>query len=210
MGHRKQRIPPDIAGNKLAAILPKIALNHGRAVWVLQKLGFRGKTSKSTFYEYIKSLRKLGTPFRRGEIGLARRRRANYSYYHIMELALALTLRVYHAVPDTVLAQIIRHRSLLYRHYRRAYIERSSGLGARTEIHTDNGSTFALSGVFVDLQINFSGGRLVSFGPPKVISPAEALQSFAERDLAARAFLPINLSNLAERVITLARAASGH
>lgn len=207
MGDRKQRIARDIADNQLPAILPKIALNHGRAVWVLQKLGFRGKTSDSTFYEYIKSLRKLGTPFRRGEIGLARRGRANYSYYHVMELALALALRVYHVVPDTVLAQIIRHRSSLYRHYRRAYIERSSGLGARTEIYTDTGSTFALRGVFLDLQINFSGGRLVSFGPPKVISPAEALQSFAERDLAARALLPINLSNLAERVITLAQSA---
>jgi hypothetical protein len=207
MGDRKQRVVRDIADNQLPAILPKIALNHGRAVWVLQKLGFRGKTSGSTFYEYIKSLRKLGTPFRRGEIGLARRGRANYSYYHVMELALALTLRVYHAVPDTVLAQIIRHRSSLYRHYQRAYTERCSGLGARTEIHTDTGSTFALSGVFLDLQINFSGGRLVRFGPPKVISPAEALQSFAERDLAARAFLPINLSNLAERVIALARRA---
>lgn len=207
MGDRKQRISPHIAGNQLPAILPKIALNHGRAIWVLQKLGFQGRTSDSTFYEYIKSLRKLGTPFRRGEIGLARRGRDNYAYYHVMELALALTLRVYHAVPDTVLTQIIRHRSSLYRHYRRAYTERCSGLGARTEVHTNTGSIFALSGVFLDLQINFSGGRLVSFGPPKVISPAQALQSFAERDLAARAFLPINLSNLAERVITLAKIA---
>ena len=133
-----------------------------------KNLAFAVRRLTSTFYEYIKSLRKLGTPFRRGEIGLARRGRANYSYYHVMELALALTLRVYHVVPDTVLAQIIRHRSSLYRHYRRAYTERCSGLGTRIKIHADTGSTFALSGVFLDLQINFSGGRLVSFGPPKV------------------------------------------
>jgi hypothetical protein len=204
MGGRKKRSLSAIADKQLSICLPEIALNHGRALWVLQELGFRGKTSASTFYEYIKSLRKLGTPFRPGEIGLVRRGRANYSYYHIMELALALTLRVYHAVPDAVLAQIIRHRRSLYRHYRRAFTERCKGLGARAEIHTSNGSTFALSGVFLDLQINFSGGRLVSFGPPKALSPSEALQLFAERDLAARAFLPINLSNLAERVVTLA------
>jgi hypothetical protein len=207
MGDRKQRISPHVANKQLSAILPKIALNHGRALWVLQQLGFRGKTSDSTFYEYIKSLRKLGTPFRPGEIGVARRGRANYSYYHVMELALALTLRVYHVVPDSVLTQIIRHRRSLYRHYRRAYTERRDGLGTRTKFRADTGANFALSGVFLDLQINFSGGRLVSFGPPKVFSPAEALQVFAERDLAARAFLPINLSRLAERVITLALSA---
>ena len=121
-----------------------------------------------------------------------------------MELAIALTLRVYHAVPDSVLVQIIRHRRSLYRYYRRAYTERCGGLGSRTKFRADTGASFALSGVFLDLQINFSGGRLVSFGPPKVFSPARALQAFAERDLAGRAFLPINLSHLAERVVTLA------
>jgi hypothetical protein len=204
MGDRKTRVSPHIADKQLPVTLPEIALNHGRALWVLQELGFRGKTSASTFYEYIKSLRKLGTPFRPGEIGLTRRGRANYSYYHVMELALALTLRVYHVVPDSVLRQIIRHRRVLYRHFRRAYTERCSGLGTRTKIHANTGAAFAISGVFLDLQINFSGGRLVSFGPPKILSPADALQAFAGRDLAVRAFLPINLSHLAERVITLA------
>jgi len=207
MAGRKRRVSRRIADKQFPINLPRIALNHGRALWVLQELGFRGNASDSTFYEYIKSLRKVGTPFRQGEIGLARRGRANYFYYHVMELALALTLRVYHAVPDSVLAQIIHHRRSLYRHYRRAYIDRSSGLGTLTEIHTDTGATFALRGVFLDLQINFSGGRLVSFGPPKALSPAEALQAFAGRDLAARAFIPINLSHLAERVVTLALSA---
>jgi len=207
MGDRKRRVSPRIADKKSPVTLSEIALNHGRALWVLQELGFRGKTSPSTFYEYIKSLRKLGIPFRPGEIGLARRGRANYSYYHVMEIALALTLRVYHAVPDSVLAQIIRYRRPLCRHFRRAYTQRCSGLGTQIKIHTDTSATFALSGVFLDLQINFSGGRLVSFGPPKVLPPADALRAFAARDLAARAFLPINLSQLSERVIGLALVA---
>ena len=197
--HLKRRVSSHMADKRLPVTLPEIALNHGRALWVLQELGFRGKRSASTFYEYVKSLRKLGTPFWPGEIGLT-----NYSYYHVMELALALTLRVYHVVPDSVLRQIIRHRRLLYRHFRRAYSERCSGLGTRIKIHADTGATFAVSGVFLDLQIDFSGGRLVSFGPPRVLSPADALRAFAERDLAARAFLPINLSQLSERVVGLA------
>ena len=53
--------------------LPEIELHHGEALWVLARLGFQGAASKSTFYEYIKSLRKLGTPFGRGKMRLARR-----------------------------------------------------------------------------------------------------------------------------------------
>ena len=111
----------------LPSTLPKIGLRHGRAVWVLTQLGLRGATSESTFHEYIKSLRKLGTPFEHGEIGFARRGLANYTYCHLMELVLALTLRVYHVVPDSELTGIIGNRKRLYRHYQRAYIQRSRG-----------------------------------------------------------------------------------
>src|SRR5712691_5426273 len=121
--------PQPLSGD-LPKALPNIGLQHGEALWVLARLGFQGAASKSTFYEYIKSLRKLGTPFERGKIGMVGRRLANYSYCHLMELALALTLRVYHVVPDSVLTEIVRYRASLYRHYRRAYADRCTGLGA--------------------------------------------------------------------------------
>jgi hypothetical protein len=188
----------------LPSTLPKIGLHHSRALWVLTQLGLRGAASESTFHEYIKSLRKFGTPFEHGEIGFPRRGLANYTYCHLMELVLALTLRVYHVVPNSVLTGIIGNRKRLYRHYRRAYIQRSSGMGAPIIVETNGQAPIAMRGVFLDLQINFSGGRLVSFGPPRSLSPFEAIEMFAERDLAARAFLPINLSLLSERVVTLA------
>jgi hypothetical protein len=56
----------------------------------------------------------------------------------------------------------------------------------------------------LDLQINFSGGKLTSFGPPKLVSSFDALAVFAERDVAARALLPINLSLLSERLVSAA------
>lgn len=104
--------------------LPAIALHHSEAIWVLAQLGFQGATSKSTFNEYIKSLRKLGCPFARGEVSARGRHLANYSYFHLMELALVLTLRVYNAVPDSVLVGIVRHRGTLRRLYRQAYAQR--------------------------------------------------------------------------------------
>ena len=121
-----------------------------------------------------------------------------------MELALALTLRVYHAVPDSVLAGIIQYRASLYRHYRRAYAVRRTGIGAPIVVNAVDHTLIHMRGVFLDLQINFSGGRLVKFGPPRLLSPFEALSVFVKRDIAARAFLPINLSLLSERLVSTA------
>jgi hypothetical protein len=171
---------------------------------VLSQLGFQGSASKSTFYEYIKSLRKLGTPFARGKIRSRRRVLATYRYIHLMELALALTLRVYHVVPDPILEEIIRHRKKLYRLYNRAYLERGSGIGSPLCIEAARAGPIYMRGAYLNLRINFSGGRLTGFGPPTLMSPSDALVIFANHDVAARAFLPINLSTLAERIVAAA------
>ncbi len=183
-------------------VLPPIKLHHGEALWVLARLGFQGKASNSTFYEYIKSLRKLGTPFEHGRIRFGRRRLANYSYCHLMELALVLTLRVYHAVPDSILAEIIRYRRTLYRCYHRAYADRE--LRARISVQAPRQVAIEVRGIFLDLQINFSGGTLTGFGPPRLLAPFEGLAAFAGRDIAARAMLPINISLLSERLVSTA------
>ena len=80
---------------------PRIRLRHGQAIWLLTELGYRGAASRDTFYEYIKSLRKIGIPFGREKFVTKHRGRrlAGYSYCHLMELAIALSLRVYHVGP---------------------------------------------------------------------------------------------------------------
>ena len=118
-----------------------------------------------------------------------------------MELALVLTARVYYFVPDTVLAEIIRHRRILYRYYRRAYLDRHSGLGAPIRFSAPHHAPIIARGAFLDLQIDFSGGVLTRFGPPMLLSPYQALASFVEHDVASRSLLPINLSLLAERLV---------
>jgi hypothetical protein len=199
---RKSGLRLKVLKQQQPTVLPPIRLHHGEAMWVLTRLGFQGKASKSTFNEYVKSLRKLGTPFEHGTIGLGRRGLANYSYYHLMELALVLTMRVYHAVPDSILAEIIRYRRTLYRSYRRAYADRE--LRARISVQAPKRVPIEVRGIFLDLQINFSGGTLTSFGPPKLLSAFEGLAAFATRDIAARALLPINLSVLSERLVSTA------
>ncbi len=61
-----------------------------------------------------------------------------------------------------------------------------------------------LRGAYLDLQIKFAGGKLEKFGPPKLISSIDALAVFAETEAASRAFMPINLSRLSERVVETA------
>lgn len=200
----RHRALPRVADDALPKSLPPIELRHGEALWALTQLGFQGTASESTFSEYVKSLRKLGTPFGHGKTGFPRGRAATYSYYHLMELALALTLRVYHVVPDSVLAEIARYRASLYQYYGRAYLERCTGIGAPITIESPNRKAINVRGAFLDLQLNFSGGKLVSFGPPLLLCPFEALSVFVERDIAARALLPLNLSLLAERLVTAA------
>src|SRR5689334_6942437 len=182
--------------------LSDIKLRHREVVRLLSQLGFQGPATNSTFYEYIKSLRKLGIPIKPGSIGLARRGSEYYSFYHVMELALVLSLRVYYFVPDSVLAGIIKYRDVLSRYYRRAYEERMSERGAQIVMRVSGQNAVHLNGLFLDLKINFSGGRLTKFGPPKLLSPFEALVVFSEKGTAARAFQPINLSSIAENVFT--------
>lgn len=60
---RRDPSPPN--RDELPTKLPRIRLRHGQALWLLAELGYRGAVSESAFFEYIKSLRKLGIPFGR-------------------------------------------------------------------------------------------------------------------------------------------------
>ena len=185
--------------------LPEIQLRHGQVLWLLTELGYGGFTSKSAFFEYIKSLRKLGIPFGHKRFQTRRSKNlARYSYWHLMEFATVLSLRVYHVIPDAVLNGIVSHRRQLYRLYGRAYMERRSGAGKPTLITVKGCQSIELRGLFLDLNIQFAAGHLVSFGRPKLLSATETLVQFSKSADLGRAFLPLALSLLSERVTALA------
>jgi hypothetical protein len=192
--------PPPLAGE-----VPDFQLTHGRAVWVLAELGFSGGVSPTTFNYYIKSLRKLGIPFKWNKGGLGSRKLAHYSYDHLMELSLALLLRVYGWLPDPVLEGLMRYRQDLYYIYKKAYTESQIGAGSPTHVHGPNRAAFTMTGIYLDLQIHYSGGKLVDFGPPRELTPFEALQAFAVADAPARTHLPLNLSALSVQLVKCAQ-----
>ncbi len=197
---RQPRYEADYLPDKL----PSIRLRHGQVLWLLTELGYRGSVNTATFYEYIKSLRKLGIPFGHERFQTrSKRRLANYTYCRIMELAVALSLRVYHVVPDSVLKGIVKYRSRLDRFYRRAYAQRHAGQRP-VVIEADGHTPIVFRGLFLDLNIEFSGGQLMRFGPPKLRSAIGALQRFNQSTAPARPLMPIGLSILSEEIISLA------
>jgi hypothetical protein len=105
---------------------------------------------------------------------------------------------------DVILRGIASHREQLYRFYRRAYAERRSGAGKSILIITEDCRPIELRGLYLDLNIEFAGGRLVRFGPPKLLSSTETLLRFSKNAVSGRAFLPLALSLLSERVAALA------
>lgn len=193
-------VAPDNAVRDLGVI----GLTHGRALWVLRELGFSEGASDITFNYYIKSLRKLGLPFSPGQNRYWSGRLARYSYEHLMELALALTLRVYGTLPDTVMEGMVAYRQDLNLIYRRAYEEREQATKVLFRSPDRRQSELLLRGLYLDLQILFSGGRLVRFGPPRVLLPHEAMNVLADGRLASRASIPVHISHLARRVVDLA------
>jgi hypothetical protein len=172
---------------------------------VLTELGYRGPVSSSAFYEYIKSLRKLGIPFGGEKFRTASGKRlADYSYCRMMELALTLSLRVYHVVPDSVLRGIVQYRNRLDQFYRRAYRQRETGQGHAIAIKVESGTPIVFRGVYLDLNVLFSGGQLVRFGPPRLLSTLDALQRFSQGTSLAKPLMPISLSGLSEQIVSMA------
>jgi len=186
--------------------LSEIALTHGRALWVLRQLGF-GQQGEATFNYYIKSLRKLGVPFTLDDSKTWTGRLAFYSYEHLVELSLALTLRTYGILPDAVLRGLVRYRPRLHAIYREAYDKRRHITKISIHKMQSRRSAIEISGVYLDLQMRFSGRQLVSFGPPRLVQPWAALLDFADTLDRSRPVVPVHISALAEQVAELATRA---
>jgi hypothetical protein len=176
---------------------PTLHLRHSAAVRLLADMGFQGAASAPTFNEYIKSLRKLGLPFGRGE-SRSGGRLAIYSYSHVMELAVVLSLRVYNAVPDAVLTELVRHRPALGDLYAEAWRRRRVDGRRDFTLRSRDGAVRACRGAYLDLQIVHDGRHLQSFGPPRLLDAVEAMQLFVAAPATGQAIMPVKLTAIAE------------
>ena len=185
--------------------VPRLALSHGQTLWVLSELGLSEGVSASTFNYYIKSLRKLGVPFERGKGQSEGRRHVTYEFEELMELSIALLLRVYWTLPDAIIAGLRDFRKDLRPIYQRAYFELTVHGCPPALISAPNGQRTTIHGLYLDLNIRYSAGQMIEFGPPRAISPFEAVSVFAHADAPARSYLPLNVSTVADMIITRTR-----
>jgi hypothetical protein len=167
----------------------------------MTQLGLSYGVSAGTFNYYVKSLRKLGIPFEKGKGQSEGHRHVTYDLEEVMELAVALLLRVYGSLPDAVIEGLRSSRALLRPIYRQAFIEITKARQNHCQVVCGRRAPVTVEGYFLDLNIRYSAGHLVEFGPPRIISPFEAIVAYANATVPARSYLPLNLSVVAENIV---------
>ncbi len=181
--------------------IPRLALTHGQTIWLMTELGLHHGVTTSTFNYYIKSLRKLGIPFEKGKGQSDGHRHVTYDFEELMELTVALLLRVYGTLPDTVVAGLRNFRDELRPIYRQAYFDSMTRTHPAARVSERGGNRAVVDGLFLDLNIRYSAGQMIEFGPPKAISPFEAVATFARAEVPARSYLPLNVTAVAEMIV---------
>jgi hypothetical protein len=192
---------PKTATSVATDAIPRLALTHGQTIWFMTELGLHHGVSTSTFNYYIKSLRKLGIPFEKGKGQSDGHRHVTYDFEELMELTVALLLRVYGTLPDTVVAGLRKFRNDLRPIYRQAYFDSINRTYPVVRVAERGGNRLKMSGLFLDLNIRYSAGQMIEFGPPKTMSPFEAVTVFACSEVPARSYLPLNVTAVAQMIV---------
>ena len=185
-----------------------LQLSHGQVRWLLWHLNLRVGDDEPRFDAWLKYARRMGLPFYADELGRGAGVNVVYRYHHVMELAVALALRMQGILPQDLLGLLARARHALRPLYYRAYLERASGLGAQVRARFDDDSELAATGTYLDLGLAYAeAGPLTSFALPKLLGPREALVAFARQHHLAYPRPPLPLSDIANDVVQLAEGA---
>ena len=197
--------------------LTQISLSHGQARWVLRHFNMSASETDASFDALLKSLRRDGIPFAPEETGRGAGHNLAYRFEHLMELALALAFRTQGILARDLVNLIAQNRDKLRAFFRRAYLERDTGLGeARGLYITDQKPTDSdpmaqpheflvnISGAYLDLSLVMLPGGMMGSFKFNLLGPQEAVKVFmmGHQNLYPRPPLP--LSDIASDVVRLA------
>jgi len=195
----------------------QISLSHGQARWVLRHFNMSASETDASFDSLLKSLRLAGIPFAPEERGGGAGHNIVYRFEHLMELALALAFRTQGILARDLVNLIAQNRDTLRAFFRRAYLERDTGLGeARglyvTDQKPNGGDPMAqphqflinISGAYLDLALITLPGGMTGAFKFNLLGPQEAVKAFmvGHQNLYPRPPLP--LSDIASDVVRLA------
>ncbi len=181
-----------------------LALSHGQARWVLDYLGLHAGEDVQTFDAYIKSLRRDGVPFARDELGVGPGHNLKYRYSHMMELAVALALRTQGVLSRDIVGLLAFHRTLLRSHYRRAWLERESGVGAPRKVVIEGITERRISGAYLTLELGYNSYGVLMMMEPKLIDPVDAFDHYMGLHRLVYPRPPLPISQIAEDIVRLA------
>ena len=183
---------------------PSISLSHFQALWTLREIGLAHRIQPNKIGSLRKAPQKdLGSRFDWNRQP-TRGKSATYDFCGMMELAVALSLRVYGALPDAITEALRVHRDQLRTIYNEAGMGEASRLWTSAKIE---GSGAEVSGVYLELGLAFENGRYVTAGVPAALSAREAIERFAASHPADRSWLPLNVSTLASQIVDAAERA---
>jgi|SRR5580692_5632370 hypothetical protein len=187
--------------------IDQLALSHGQARWVLSNLGLHAGDDEPTFDSYIKSLRRDGVPFAPDELGVGAGHNLKYRYPHLMELAVSLALRTQGILSRHFVGLLAQHRSTFRPIYRRAWLERESGLGAPRRVVIDGISESQISGTYLDLALMYNSYGALLIAEPRLLDPAQAFAYFMAHHQSVYPRPPLSVSQYAQDIVRLAEHA---
>ena len=186
--------------------IDRLALSHGQARWVLLHLGLHTGEDERTSDSYIKSLRRDGVPFAADELGVGAGHNLKYRYPHLMELAVALAFRTQGILSRHIVGLLAQYRSSLRAQYRRAWLERESGLGGPRSVIIDRNIDRQISGLISDLSLTYSSNGVLA-AEPRLLDPVEAFDFFMAYHRSVYPRPPLPVSQYSEDIVRLAEHA---
>jgi hypothetical protein len=190
-----------------AARIDLLVLSHGQARWVLSYLGLHAGEDEQIFDGYLKSLRRDGVPFARDELGVGAGHNLTYRYPHLMELAVALALRTQGILSRHIVGLLAHHRSILRSHFSRAWLERDRGLGTPRKVVIDGNTERRISGVYLDLQLDYTSQGVLHMIEPGLLNPVDAFDEYMAFHRSVYPRPPLPISQIAEDIVRLAQGA---
>jgi len=174
---------------------------------VLTHLGLHAGEDEPTFDSYIKSLRRDGVPFAPDELGVGAGHNLKYRYPHLMELAVTLALRTQGILSRDIVGLLALGRPLLRARFRRVWLEREAGLGARRKVVIDGHTERQFSGVYLELALTYSSSGMLLATEPRLLDPIEALEYYMAGHQSVYPRPPLPISQFAADIIRLAEHA---
>jgi hypothetical protein len=187
--------------------IDQLAVSHGQARWVLRELGLHAGEDERAFDSYIKSLRRDGVPFAASELGVGTGHNLKYRYLHLMELAVALALRTQGILSRDIVRLLAEGRPRLRPHYRRAWLERESGVGAPHDLLIDRKTSRRINGAYLELSLMYTGTGVLLATEPRLLDPVEALDYYMAGHQSVYPRPPLPISQFAADVVRLAENA---